>query len=818
MRIAAMKGVRQHQPSFLRPWSLVCVGLMLLWGARSSHAACSDPSQVFGAAVLYPSPSAAYVVSADFDGDGIADLATSGHGNVVQIFLGNGTGGVGDGTFHAGPALSSGSEPFGLAVADINHDGIPDLVSANVGDNTASVFLGVGNGTFLAPTTWATGVNPIAVWAGDLNGDGRIDLITADLGGTVSVLMGQSGGSFAPAVHYPAGSGAAYFAVADFNGDGIADLAVPDHNASTMAVLLGHGSGGVGDGTFGPATFYTVGSFPHVVVARDLNSDGILDLVVSNDDATGTVAVLLGHGSGGVGDGTFQPPVTYTVGAGVRGIGIADFNGDGLLDLAFSEQGTNRAALMLGLGSGGLNNGAFATPAQFPIGSSPSGLITLDVNHDGKPDLVIAGFGSQLSVLLNGGCGVKGPPALLSVRDVPNDQGGHVFLRWTKSVFDTAGNSLQTTGYRVWRRLPPGAAQARLAGTGVGTAVRAIPRAPGGAGVAIDFWEALATLPAEGLAGYGNDAPTTQDSLPGSNPYTAFFVTALTADPTVFYESNVDSGYSVDNLAPPMPAPFTATYALSQNALHWGTNPAPDLLEFRLYRGTNQLFVPGPTNLVIATRDTGYTDTPGNYFYKLAAVDLHKNTSLFALVTPVSPVGALASVASVEEAADHIKVTWFSSNPGLAANVYRRTADGDWTALGSITGDASGYLNFTDRGVTEGTRYGYRLGIMNGGVEAFAGETWATAEVLAFALDGARPNPAVHGLLSVSFSLPSAEPARIEVFDITGRRVAGREVGSLGPGRHVVDLAQGGRIPAGLYVVRLSQGKQVRTVRAVALN
>jgi hypothetical protein len=354
-------------------------------------------------------------------------------------------------------------------------------------------------------------------------------------------------------------------------------------------------------------------------------------------------------------------------------------------------------------------------------------------------------------------------------------------------------------------------------GTGPAASVRAIFRGPRAAGVATTYWEALATLPAEGLPGYGYDSPTTQDSLPGSNPFTAFFITAL-GEYGSFYESNVDSGYSVDNLSPPMPAPFTATYSFSQNALHWGTSPAPDLLEFRLYRGTNQLFVPGPSNLVIATRDTGYTDSPGNYFYKLAAVDIHKNVSLYALVTPVSPVGALASVASVEEAADHIRVTWFSSNPGLAANVYRRTADGDWAAMGPITGDGSGYLSFTDRGVTEGARYGYRLGIMNGGVEAFAGETWATAEVLEFALQGAMPNPAVHGQLTVQFSLPSAEPARIDLFDITGRRVAGREVSSMGPGRHVVDLAQGGRVPAGVYVVRLSQGKQVRTVRAVALN
>jgi hypothetical protein len=89
---------------------------------------------------------------------------------------------------------------------------------------------------------------------------------------------------------------------------------------------------------------------------------------------------------------------------------------------------------------------------------------------------------------------------------------------------------------------------------------------------------------------------------------------------------------------------------------------------------------------------------------------------------------------------------------------------------------------------------------------------------LAFALEGVRPNPASGDRLTISFALPTASPARLELWDVAGRRVAGREVGSFGAGRHVVDLAFGMHVPAGLYLVRLTQGDAVRTSRVAFLE
>jgi hypothetical protein len=870
-------------------------------GPRHARAACSDPSQVFGGLTTYNSPSAATVVAADFDGDGIVDLATSGHGNSVQILLGNGSGGVGDGTFRTGPVLTTGNEPFGLAAGDFNKDGKMDLAVA--WQNAVGIYYGSGGGSFGVGPIYPIGLYPIAAYARDLDGDGFLDLITANLGsGTVSVLMGKAGGAFGPATDYPAGAGAAGIAFADFNGDGITDLAVADHQDFTVDVLFGKGSGGHGDGSFSPPVPYTTGNSPHVVVARDLNGDGITDLVASNDYSS-NISLLFGNGSGGVGNGTFAPAVNITLGPNPRGIGIGDFNHDGLLDLVVGLQGDSDFKLLPGHGSGGVNDGTFGPAYDFGCAANPTQVIVSDLNNDGELDLVMAGFGSKLSVLF-GQCNQAPPtitsfsptsgklgtvvtitgtrlsgttsvtfgaggnallsvnsdtqvqakvdpaattgrivltvggahftsasdftvlpldprPTLTAVKDVPNDQGGHVMLDWLASDYDNPTRR-QITGYRIWRRSPVVPAALARAGAADpsrltdGRTVR-VTRVAGTNDVV--YWEALVTLPAANLQGYAYDAATTQDSLPDSNPYTAFFVSALTADPFTFYDSAPDSGYSVDNLSPPTPGPFTVTFAPGSASLHWGESPAPDFAVFKLYRGLSADFVPGAGNLVVATRDTGYTDaarTP--YYYKLSAVDLHGNPSHYALVTPEGPVPVLAALVRIEGALDHIQITWFAGgNPGLVAGVYRRTEDSGWTQVGSVAADGTGYIVFDDLSVVAGARYGYRLGIQDGAETVWVGEAWAAAAAPRFAFEGLRPNPSIAGALRVSFTLPDAAPARLELFDVSGRLRVSQDVGSLGPGSHVVDLAAFGHVAPGVYLVRLQHGADRATRRAVVL-
>src|SRR6266568_3460721 len=143
-----------------------------------------------------------YFALGDFNSDGILDLAVADYGcsqechpspsNTVLVLLGNG-----DGTFRPAPNLTVGNGPAGVAVADLNGDGKPDLVVANFDDNTLSVLLGNGDGTFQAAQTFGgVGPKPQTVAVGDLNGDGKPDLAVADLHTfNISVLINNSGGS-----------------------------------------------------------------------------------------------------------------------------------------------------------------------------------------------------------------------------------------------------------------------------------------------------------------------------------------------------------------------------------------------------------------------------------------------------------------------------------------------------------------------------------------------------------------------------------------------------------------------------------------------
>jgi hypothetical protein len=240
-------------------------------------------------------------------------------------------------------------------------------------------------------------------------------------------------------------------------------------------------------------------------------------------------------------------------------------------------------------------------------------------------------------------------PRFSSVADVAADQGGQVRLQWNASPLD-APDPGGLAEYRVWRQTPAAAvAGAREAGAllaaspddaAVEEALRAgrrvlvLPSAAAGYA-----WEYLATRPASGYPSYSMVAPTASDSVAGHNPYTAFMVQARHAS-GAYWDSPADSGYSVDDLPPVPPAPFTGTYASGTATLQWGANGEADLSGYRLYRGSSLSFVPSPANRIAETGALAHVDAAGGSFvYKLSAVDVHGNESAFATLVPD---GALA--------------------------------------------------------------------------------------------------------------------------------------------------------------------------------
>ncbi|MFN8586856.1 MAG: FlgD immunoglobulin-like domain containing protein [Candidatus Eisenbacteria bacterium] len=236
-------------------------------------------------------------------------------------------------------------------------------------------------------------------------------------------------------------------------------------------------------------------------------------------------------------------------------------------------------------------------------------------------------------------------PRITGVKDVKNDQGGFVKLSWSNSWLD-ADPQFGVFDYRIWRSVPAGLAQSSAASRAIttnpdeaaanGSLLVLASAAPNYA------WEIVGTQSAAGLSAYSYVAATTADSVPGSFPRTVFMVearssTSVAAD---HWYSAPDSGYSVDNLAPAAPAPFTGQYGAGSTALHWNPNHEPDLAGYRLYRGSSMAFVPGPGNFVAELPDTGYADAAAApYIYKLTAVDEHGNESPVATLMPSGTLG-----------------------------------------------------------------------------------------------------------------------------------------------------------------------------------
>ena len=201
--------------------------------------------------------------------------------------------------------VSAGNQPNSVALADLNGDGILDLVETNQQDGTVSVCFGYGTGTFGTPTTYAAGVQPISVAVADLNGDLKPDLVITNNDPTshyLTILLGNGDGTFQSGTKVPLGFQPGPVTVADLTGNGREDLIVPDWTNGGFEVLLGNG-----DGSFQAPVHYAGGHVTSIAVA-DLNGNGVPD-VIAADSADSVVSVYLGNGAG-----TFQNPVFYAVG------------------------------------------------------------------------------------------------------------------------------------------------------------------------------------------------------------------------------------------------------------------------------------------------------------------------------------------------------------------------------------------------------------------------------------------------------------------------------------------------------------------------
>lgn len=249
------------------------------------------------------------------------------------------------------------------------------------------------------------------------------------------------------------------------------------------------------------------------------------------------------------------------------------------------------------------------------------------------------------------------PPTIESVRDVPGDQGGVVYVSWDASAADRCMDS-QMSHYSMWRAIAPAMAL-RAAGSGAPLLTEGTRRLPADIpvgtirrerlGAETYYWEMVGTHEASYIESYGMPVSTLFDSTAASSEHHYFQVIAHTSDPTLFWVSDPDSGYSVDNLAPAQPMGLAGEGIAGPPGVEitWDPNTEADLSHYLIYRGDGEDFTPGPGNLVGTTADTilvdEYTGWPGSY-YKVSAIDVHGNEGPHALLRPEDVSGGESPV------------------------------------------------------------------------------------------------------------------------------------------------------------------------------
>jgi probable HAF family extracellular repeat protein len=174
------------------------------------------------------------------------------------------------------------------------------------------------------------------------------------------------------------------------------------------------------------------------------------------------------------------------------------------------------------------------------------------------------------------------------------------------------------------------------------------------------------------------------------------------------------------------------------------------------------------------------------------------------LLSPSFPTPTTLALARAEATTERVLLRWDGAPEGLRAALERRQPDQEWSHLAEVRSDGTGLIRYEDAAIVPGERYGYRLAVAGEGGTEYLGEAWVDVpHGLALAIQGFRPNPSA-GAPTVSFALPSAGPARLELVDVLGRRVVTREWASLSGGAHAIALEGGERLRPGVYVVRLT--------------
>jgi Bacterial Ig-like domain (group 3)/FG-GAP-like repeat len=412
--------------AFASPRALICVSIL---GAflRFCPVAVATTSPFVPMSIFSTGGAAEFSAVADFNRDGKLDTVASNLNGSIAILLGNG-----NGTFQSPriiTTLTAGAHP--IVTADFNRDGNPDLAVLDPVKAVVRIYLGKGDGTFGSPKTITVGNSARIMVIGDLNGDTYPDLLFNAIKGSgntasggFTILMNAKGGNFNAPVMITSAKGVAggVLTAGDVNRDGHLDV-VTANGSGNVEVFLGNGNG-----TFREQVPFD-DDFPEdgetQLLLADLHGQGKLDLVIANPGGynrdSGRIELRQGNG-----DGTFSEPSYLSAGFITAWVSAVDMNADGKLDLVIANAYSNSISVLINQGSGKFaSTAAFAaTPLLLPafpeslsaVGLGPMSIA--DFNGDKKPDIVVANA-LGLQVLLNIGGGNFFSPTSVEIGQLP---------------------------------------------------------------------------------------------------------------------------------------------------------------------------------------------------------------------------------------------------------------------------------------------------------------------------------------------------------------------------------------------------------------
>jgi hypothetical protein len=727
-----------------------------------------------------------YVALADLDLDGRLDLVIA-RSTALTVARGNGDGSFATPSSYATNGVNTNRI---VQIADLDSDGRLDLVTNEGGNGTLWLFPGNGDGTFGARQA-LTPQAPFHFILADLNGDGRLDFLRT-FSGPLTVQLGDGNGAFGAPTDYPAGTLLGRAAVGDLNHDGKLDvtaaIAQGQSLENSVAVFLGDGAGG-----FGTAVHYPVQTNPRYAVVADLDGDGTLDVATVNLPLSngGTLSMLRGRG-----DGTFDPSRDYPCGTDARWPAATDLDEDGKSDIAVpSRFGTSVLIYRANA------EASFGSAVSIRIGKGPAAVTSGDLDGDGRPDLVTTFFsGDSLAVVLATGPGTFGAPTALAM----GVSTGYLELG------DLNGDGKLDLVSSPREDVADASVSVRI-GLGNGSFLPPVT------------WAAGPTTPA-----FIEIEDLNEDGRPD-------LLVSNFGDIAV-----PDTGHTVSVLLGNGDGTFAAPMSFETGLRPYGLDVADLNAD-----GHDDVAVANrlsqSISILLGNGDGTFgprTDYPaGSFIYRVAVADVNEDGAPDVVYDggillgtgagsfSLSPFTFSLYLAGLEDldVDGHmdLMVLDFYSN---AMRIARGSGNGVFATppFDFGLGSSIGYPAFDDFNGDGLLDVVTANGFLNDLAVVFNRTPGlVSVPVTPIVRPGALrvlPNPVRGGDLVVEYASATRAPARIELFDLAGRRIVAREIAAGEPGTHRLPVMDRGRLEAGIYFLRLHHAGRTSTARAIVLD